>query len=113
VYVNESSEQAADVLRKARFAEILPLNHELVLYSDNGSPIKGATMLATMQKMGVMPSFSRPSVSNDNPFSEALLKTLKYVPAYPVKNHLKVLMPLACGWQNFANGITIRTDTVI
>ena len=85
VYVNESSEQAADVLRKARFAEILPLNHELVLHSDNGSPMKGATMLATMQKMGVVPSFSRPSVSNDNPFSEALFKTLKYVPAYPAK----------------------------
>ena len=42
-------------------------------------------MLATMQKMGVVPSFSRPSVSNDNPFSESLFKTLKYVPAYPAK----------------------------
>lgn len=85
VYTNESAEQAADVLRKARFAETLPLNYELVLHSDNGSPMKGATMLATMQKMGVVPSFSRPSVSNDNPFSEALFKTLKYVPAYPAK----------------------------
>lgn len=85
VYDNESAEQAADVLRKARFAETLPLNYELVLHSDNGSPMKGATMLATMQKMGVVPSFSRPSVSNDNPFSESLFKTLKYVPSYPVK----------------------------
>ncbi len=49
------------------------------------STIKGATMLATMQKIGVVPSFSRPSVSNDNPFSEALFKTLKYVPVYPSK----------------------------
>ena len=40
-------------------------------------------MLATMQSLGVVPSFSRPSVSNDNPFSEALFKTLKYVPKYP------------------------------
>jgi len=85
VYANESAEQAADVLRRARFAETLPQNYELVLHSDNGSPMKGATMLATMQKMGVVPSFSRPSVSNDNPFSEALFKTLKYVPAYPTK----------------------------
>jgi transposase InsO family protein len=85
VYANESAEQAADVLRKARFAETLPLSYELVLHSDNGSPMKGATMLATMQKMGVVPSFSRPSVSNDNPFSESLFKTLKYVPAYPAK----------------------------
>jgi putative transposase len=85
VYANESAEQAADVLRKARFAETLPLNCKLVLHSDNGSPMKGATMLATMQKMGIVPSFSRPSVSNDNPFSEALFKTLKYVPTYPAK----------------------------
>jgi putative transposase len=38
-----------------------------------------------MQALGVMPSFSRPSVSNDNPFSESLFKTLKYCPQYPTK----------------------------
>lgn len=85
VYENESSEQAADILRKTRLAEVLPVHHEVVLHSDNGSPMKGATMLATMQKLGVTPSFSRPSVSNDNPYSEALFKTLKYAPAYPSK----------------------------
>ena len=42
-------------------------------------------MLATMQKLGVVPSFSRPSVSNDNPYSEALFKTLKYTPVYPTR----------------------------
>ena len=42
-------------------------------------------MLATMQQLGVMPSFSRPSVSNDNPYSESLFKTLKYRPQYPLK----------------------------
>lgn len=47
--------------------------------------MKGATMLATMQKLGVVPSFSRPSVSNDNSFSESLFKTLKYCPIYPTK----------------------------
>ena len=40
-------------------------------------------MLATMQRLGVVPSFSRPSVSNDNPFSESLFRTMKYVPEYP------------------------------
>jgi transposase InsO family protein len=54
-----------------------------VLHSDNGGPMKGATMLATMQRLGVVPSFSRPSVSNDNPFSESLFRTMKYVPEYP------------------------------
>jgi hypothetical protein len=40
-------------------------------------------MLSTLQKLGVIPSFSRPSVSNDNAYSEALFKTLKYHPGYP------------------------------
>ena len=42
-------------------------------------------MLATLQQLGVMPSFSRPSVSNDNPYSESLFTTLKYRPNYPLK----------------------------
>jgi putative transposase len=57
----------------------------LVLHSDNGSPMKGATMLATMQRLGIVPSFSRPSVSDDNPYSESLFRTLKYRPNYPTK----------------------------
>lgn len=40
-------------------------------------------MIATLQSLGVVPSFSRPRVSNDNPFSEALFRTLKYVPEFP------------------------------
>jgi putative transposase len=58
---------------------------QLALHADNGGPMKGATMLVTMQKLGVMPSFSRPSVSDDNPFSESLFKTLKYCPLFPTK----------------------------
>ncbi|SAL07002.1 hypothetical protein AWB78_08363 [Caballeronia calidae] len=42
-------------------------------------------MLATLQALGVMPSLSRPGVSNDNPLSESLFKTLKYRPAYPLQ----------------------------
>ena len=42
-------------------------------------------MLATLHKLGVVPSFSRPSVSNDNPYSESLFRTLKYRPEYPSK----------------------------
>jgi hypothetical protein len=45
--------------------------------------MKGATMLAALQRLGVIASFSRPSVSDDNPYSEALLKTLNYHPGFP------------------------------
>jgi len=82
VHENETSEHASCLIRRACLAEGI---HEegLILHSDNGSPMKGATMLATLQKLGVVPSFSRPSVSDDNPYSESLFRTLKYTPAYP------------------------------
>lgn len=57
----------------------------LVLHSDNGGPMKGSTMLVTLQSLGVVPSFSRPMVSDDNPYSEALFRTMKYRPCYPSK----------------------------
>jgi putative transposase len=60
-------------------------SEQYTLHSDNGSPMKGATMLATLQQLGVIPSFSRPSVSNDNPYSESVFRTLKYNFQYPEK----------------------------
>jgi len=84
IYEEESSAWASDLIRDICQREgILP--DQVVLHSDNGSPMKGAIMLATLQTLGIMPSFSRPAVSNDNPYSEALFKTLKYRPCYPEK----------------------------
>lgn len=57
-----------------------------MLHSDNGSPMKGSTMPATLKDLGVMPSFSRPRVSDDNPFSESLFRTMKYRPHYPSRS---------------------------
>ena len=84
VYAEETATHAAAVIRRACLSESV---HEegLVLHSDNGGPMKGAMMLATLQKLGVVPSFSRPSVSDDNPYSESLFRTMKYRPAYPGK----------------------------
>lgn len=47
--------------------------------------MKAATFLATLERLGVQSSFSRPRVSNDNPYSESLFKTMKYCPKYPFK----------------------------
>jgi putative transposase len=84
VHEDETAEHASVLIRKTCLAEGI---HEdgLVLHSDNGSPMKGATMLAALQKLGIVPSLSRPSVSDDNPYSESLFRTLKYMPAYPAK----------------------------
>ncbi len=82
IHEAESSEYASSLIKQACIDEGVARN-QLTLHSDNGSPMKGATMLATLQVLGVIPSFSRPSVSDDNPYSEALFKTVKYHPTFP------------------------------
>ncbi len=64
---------------------IAAMHSPLVLHSDNGSAMKGGTMLSTLQRLGVVGSFSRPRVSDDNPFAEAIFRTLKYRSGYPAK----------------------------
>lgn len=82
VHQEESSQHASRLLGDAYRREgVAP--GSLVVHSDNGSPMKGATLLATLQRLGVATSFSRPSVSNDNPYSESLFRTMKYRPGYP------------------------------
>jgi len=84
VHDEECAIYSAALIRAACTAEGIG-EEPLILHSDNGGPMKGATMLATLQELGVIPSFSRPSVSNDNPFSESLFRTTKYRPEYPTK----------------------------
>ena len=85
VHEQESAKHAATLMTKACLRESIQPG-ELILHADNGGPMKGATMLATLQRLGVVPSFSRPAVSDDNPYSESLFRTLKYVPNYPDKH---------------------------
>jgi transposase InsO family protein len=83
VFDSESAQRASDLLQDICARQgIAP--GQLVVHSDNGSPMKGETMLATMQRLGVAASRSRPSVSNDNPYSESLFRTLKYRPELPI-----------------------------
>lgn len=84
IHANQRDNLAANLIKRTCLSEGVS-GEDIVLHSDNGSPMKGATMLATLQNLGVIPSFSRPSVSNDNPYSESLFKTLKYTPIYPSK----------------------------
>ena len=77
VYGRESAEYASIVVRRAVWSENC-LTSPLVLHADNGSPMKGATLKVTLEHLGVTASYSRPRVSNDNPFSEALFWTCKY-----------------------------------
>jgi transposase InsO family protein len=82
VHAEESGALGAKLVESAIAAEGADAR-KLILHSDNGGPMKASTMLTTLQRLGVIPSFSRPSVSDDNPFAEALFRTLKYRPGYP------------------------------
>lgn len=82
VHAEESATHASQLFQRACYSLELDPNG-LVLHSDNGGPMKGSTMLATLQWMGVVASFSRPRVSDDNAFAEAIFRTLKYCPEYP------------------------------
>jgi putative transposase len=84
VHDREAMELSAPLLAEICARENI-IEGQLTVHADNGGSMKGATMLATMEKLGVEKSFSRPSVSDDNPFSESLFKTLKYCPIYPTK----------------------------
>lgn len=84
VFTGESADNASRVIQRAVLAEQL-IDHPLVLHADNGSPFKGATLLETLHALHITPSYSRPRVSNDNAYSEALFRTCKYVPDYPVQ----------------------------
>jgi putative transposase len=82
VWETEKSEYAEILVKRALLDQKIS-GRPLILHSDNGSPMKAATFLATLERLGVQSSFSRPRVSNDNPYSESLFKTMKYAPTFP------------------------------
>ena len=96
VWSEESAEHASELIKRACIAQKRLTTMPLVLHSDNGSPMKGSTMLEALYALGITPSNSRPRVSNDNPYSESLFRTLKYRPNYQPKGF--VTIEEARGW---------------
>lgn len=83
---SDDSTHAAHLVRRTALAEgIATLETKPVLHGDNGSTLKATTVLAMLQWLGVKPSYSRPRVSDDNAYAEALFRTAKYRPEFPVK----------------------------
>jgi putative transposase len=83
VYDAESGKKAAVLLQRSVTQEQC-WRQPLVLHSDNGAPMKSVTLLTKMYDLGITPSRGRPRVSNDNPYSESLFRTLKYCPQWPL-----------------------------
>ena len=82
VHERECGELAAELIQRCMLREQC-FSAPLVLHSDNGAPMKAQTMKAKLEELGVLSSYSRPRVSNDNPYSESLFRTLKYRPEWP------------------------------
>lgn len=104
VHAQESGEDAAVALRRCVLGEQC-YRTPLVLHSDNGAPMKSSTLLAKMYELGITPSRGRPSVSNDNPYSESLFRTLKYCPQWPAKGFatLEAARVWVCGFVRWYN----------
>lgn len=82
VHECENGEYASALLERTYWREKI-LNKPLVLHSDNGAPMKSLTMKSKMESLNVTSSYNRPRVSNDNPYSESLFKTVKYHHSWP------------------------------
>lgn len=102
VHEAESTLYAANLIKQCCLDEEVGPD-QLVLHSDNGAPMKGVTMLCMLQQLGVVPSFSRPSVSDDNPYSESLFKTLKYHPSFPMIDKFSCIFAARKWCVNFVN----------
>ena len=86
VHETDSADHAAHLARRTALAEgVHATPAKPVLHGDNGATLKATTVLAMLAWLGIRPSYSRPRVSDDNPFVEALFRTAKYRPAFPPK----------------------------
>ncbi len=97
VHARDSAEHAAQLVKRTVLAEgIHEVDAKPVLHGDNGGTFKATTVLAMLYWLGVQPSYSRPRVSDDNPFIESLFRTAKYRPQFPVNGFMD--LPHARRW---------------
>lgn len=84
VHATDHADHAAHLVKRTALAEgIHAMAAKPVLHGDNGSTFKATTVLAMLHWLGIDPSYSRPRVSNDNPYVESLFRTAKYRPEFP------------------------------
>ena len=97
VHERDSAEHAAHLVRRTALAEGLHgAPDKPVLHGDNGATLKATTVLAMLNWLGIKPSYSRPRVSDDNAYAEALFRTAKYRPEFPARGFMT--LEAARGW---------------
>lgn len=106
VHGSDHSDHAIHLVRRTALAEgIAALTVKPVLHGDNGSTLKATTVLAMLNWLGVKPSYSRPRVSDDNAYAEALFRTAKYRPEFPANGFadLEAARTWAAGFVHWYN----------
>ena len=107
VHETDSAEHAAHLARRTALAEgVHTMSARPVLHGDNGATLKATTVLAMLHWLGIKPSYSRPRVSDDNAFAEALFRTAKYRPEFPLKGST-TSTPRSSGRCASCNGTTM------
>lgn len=100
----ENSDRAQHFIRETVRSQQIDETNELTIHSDRGSPMTARNTIELLAVLGLAQSFSRPRVSDDNPFSEAQFKTLKYhrffKPFYESIDDAKKIMTEFFKWYN-------------
>jgi putative transposase len=101
VHEEESEEHSKDLFENLSRGRNIAFEY---LHADNGSPMRGTTLVTFLKSIEVQASFNRPRTSNDNPFIESFFKTMKYTPGYPLKfrdmSHAREWMADFVNWYN-------------
>ena len=79
IHAHESGVLAEELMKEIFGVHGIPA----VVHADRGTSMTSKTVATLLADLGVTRSHSRPSVSNDNPYSESLFKTMKYLPTFP------------------------------
>jgi transposase InsO family protein len=79
VHAREAGVLAEEMMKQIFGIHGIPV----VVHADRGTSMTSKTVATLLADLGVTRSHSRPRVSNDNPYSESLFKTMKYLPAFP------------------------------
>ncbi|GAB3276799.1 hypothetical protein GCM10027456_68070 [Kineosporia babensis] len=100
VHARENCELAAEMMREVFGVHGIP--H--VVHADRGTAMKSKSVTDLLQDLDIDPSYSRPKISNDNPYSEANFRTLKYSPWFPEYftdlGHARQFMDDFAAWYN-------------
>ncbi len=84
VHRRDDADHAVKLVQRAALCEgIATRPIRPVLHGDNGATLKATTVMAMLHMLGIKPSYSRPRVSDDNAYAEALFRTAKYRPEFP------------------------------